>query len=258
MIEVLPAPDHVMALRIRGKVTTEDYDRVYRELGSKLKRYEKIGVCADTAELRGVTPRAFAKNLAYSLARLGEWRRFPREAVITDKRWLQALSRLSGAAFRKIDVRAFAPDDRAAALAWAAEVPRQPRLPALRVIPTTRPDTCAFVWNGRISREDVAEFVQELNARLGHHEKVRLLGRIEHLGGIVPGAFAESGLFSLKRALLRKVERYAVVGGPPRLSRYLRAVRSLTGIDVRHFDAAAEMDAWAWLEARPAVETVTH
>jgi hypothetical protein len=82
-------------------------------------------------------------------------------------------------------------------------------------------------------------------------EKLRLLGRLDHVGGMVPGAFTDSGLLSLKGALTQKLERYAIVGGPAWLSRNIGIVRALTKVDVRHFDPAAEQDAWAWLEARP-------
>jgi hypothetical protein len=47
------------------------------------------------------------------------------------------------------------------------------------------------------------------------------------------------------------MERYAIVGGPTWLERYVGFVRSWTKVEVRYFDGAAEDDAWSWLEARP-------
>jgi hypothetical protein len=71
------------------------------------------------------------------------------------------------------------------------------------------------------------------------------------MGGMAAGAFTDSGLLSLKRALHDKVERYAIVGGPGWLKSNVGLIRSLAKIDIRHFEPAAEAEAWEWLEARP-------
>jgi len=238
-------------MRVSGTLTAKDYDQLAGELSARLKRHERIGVYTDTLDWHGMKPEALAKDLRYAFARIGEFHRFPRAALVTDKNWLRTLAAAGDAALPRIEIRNFESSERERALAWVAELPDEPRKPALRIIPTTRQDTHAFVWNGRISAEDAVDFVNALKPLIEGQEKVRLLGRIEHLGGLAAGAITESGLLSLKRTLLGKIERYAIVGGPPWLKRYLDFMRSWTPIDVRQFDAAAENDAWAWLEARP-------
>lgn len=81
---------------------------------------------------------------------------------------------------------------------------------------------------------------------------MRLLARIEHLEGIARGALFRSALLRLRLLGLRKIERYAIVGGPAWLGRYVRIARALRGIDVRHFPLDREHEAWTWLEAQPA------
>ena len=93
MIEVLPAPTHVAAFRISGKLTAADYEQMYGEVDAKLKAHEHVGIYTDAQELSGITPRGLAKDLAFAFGRLGEFRRFPRGAVVTDRPWLRKATR---------------------------------------------------------------------------------------------------------------------------------------------------------------------
>ena len=64
MINILPAPDHVVALRIGGIVTGADYDRVVAETEAKLRRHEYLGVYVEMLDFDDLTPEAAAKDLA--------------------------------------------------------------------------------------------------------------------------------------------------------------------------------------------------
>jgi hypothetical protein len=251
MIEMLGGPDHILAIRLSGTLTGEDYDRLGRELSMRLKRHERMGIYTETEDWRGMNAAALAKDLRFAFARVGEFQRFPRAAVVTDKPWLRTMANVGDAALPPVEIRTFEPSQKERALTWVTELPDEPRIPALRVIRTTRDDTYAFVWNGRISAEDAVEFEKAFKPVLERQGKIRLLARIDRLGGIAAGAITESGLLPLKRKLLRKVERYAIVGGPPWLARYIGFMRPWTKIEVRHFASATEDEAWTWLEARP-------
>ena len=255
MIQILPAPDHVVASRVAGKLTGHDYERLFQELNSRLKQHQHIGVYTDATELKGVTAEAVVTDLRYSLARLGELNRFSREAIITDKPWLRVLSRAADALLPHSEIRAFPRTERETALAWAAAVPEQAHAPGLHRIPTNRADTFAFTWNGTISVEDMTEFVRGMQPATAAHDRIRLLARIERLGGLVPGAITRSGLLPWKQSLFRKVERYAIVGGPAWLGRVVRVARRMSGIEIRHFEASGEHEAWLWIGARPALSS---
>jgi hypothetical protein len=122
MIEILPAPDHVVALRIAGTIGGEDVDRVVQMIEARLKSHPKLGVYVDIVELDDITADAASKDLRYGLAMIGEWHRFPREAVVTNKQWVRALASLAARLVPQVEVRAFAPDEREQALAWASAV----------------------------------------------------------------------------------------------------------------------------------------
>jgi hypothetical protein len=110
----------------------------------------------------------------------------------------------------------------------------------------------AFEINGVISTETLPGIIDEVNNFLARHEKVRMLGRIKHLGGFDPAIYMQSGLFSMKFAAMQKVERYAIVGAPGWMETVIKSSNPLfPSIDMRTFSEDREADAWAWLDAEP-------
>ncbi len=253
MIEILPAADHVVGLKIAGTITGHDIDRATAAVEAALGRHDRIGLFADAVEWSGMTPEAFAKDLRYGLGKIGEWGRFARAAVVTDKEWLRGIVRLEDRLFPRIELKAFPESQRDEAFAWASEPPEPvpPHAAGLKLFATTRPDTFAFDWDGSISAEDMRAVTDDLNSAMDVHGKIRLLGRILHLGGISPVALLQSGLFTLKVQGWRKVDRYALVGGPGWVKSYAGFIGSTFGVNVRHFEAEREQEAWDWLEAKP-------
>ena len=225
---------------------------MYGEVDSKLQSHEHVGIYADAQDLAGVTPSGLAKDLASAFGRLGEFRRFPRGAVVTDRPWLRRVTLLSNALLRSIDLRTFASSERVAAMSWVAELHDEPRAPALRMVPTNRPDAIAFAISGTIAANEASEFVRAAEAVLERNERVRLLGRFDAPFGISPSAFKESGMAAFKWRVRHKIERYAIVGGPRWVAAWVGVLRKLTSIDLRHFDERDEGAAWTWIGAEPA------
>lgn len=120
MIEVLPAPDHVLAYRLIGHVSAADYDLIIQTVEDKLEGHETVGVFADMTGFSDIGPEAMMKDFRYSLAKFHEWRRFRRAALVTDKAWLKVLVSTLDPVIPQVEAKAFGPEDRAAAMAWAA------------------------------------------------------------------------------------------------------------------------------------------
>lgn len=123
MIETYPAPDHVAAFRISGILDGKDYDQVVAGIQDKLARHQRIGVLVDLTGFEDVTAVAAWKDVRYSLSLLGDLKRFPREAVVSDKKWVHTLARIADPLVPYVEVKAFNSDQRDAALAWVAELP---------------------------------------------------------------------------------------------------------------------------------------
>lgn len=122
MLTILPAPDHVAAYRLSQTLTGEDLDAIMVDIGARLARHEKIGILADMTGFTDMTLAAAWKDARYSIGKLRELRRFPKEAVITDKGWLTRLIDLLDPAIPFVRVRAFKPQDYQEALSWVGDV----------------------------------------------------------------------------------------------------------------------------------------
>src|ERR1700747_791282 len=121
MIEILDAPDHVVAVRLAGRLSGADMDDLTTAVEAKLARHPRIGIVADLTPLTGLTLEALAKDIRYNISKLGDWKRFPREAVITESSWVQAAISALDPLVPHVEVRAFGPAERASAVAWAAD-----------------------------------------------------------------------------------------------------------------------------------------
>ena len=122
MLTILPAPDHVGAYRLSRTLTADDLDRIMADIDAKLGRHEKLGILADLTDFTDMTLAAAWKDARYSLGKLWELRRFPREAVVTDRGWLAAFVDLLNPAIPFVTVRTFKPEQYAEALAWAGDI----------------------------------------------------------------------------------------------------------------------------------------
>lgn len=123
MIEVYPSPDHVAAFGISGTLTAAEYERVIAEVEAKLARHDRIGVLVDLVGFEDVTAGAGWKDIRYSLGLMGNLRRFPREAVVSDKQWVRVLAGIADPLIPHVEIRAFGSAERDAAMAWVAELP---------------------------------------------------------------------------------------------------------------------------------------
>jgi len=122
MLEILDAPDHVGAYRLSGTLTEEDYEKVIADLEARLGRYERIGIVADLSGFHDVTVRAGLMDLRYSFSKLFDLKRFPREALITDKQWLASMAQMMNPIVPFVEIRAFKSGEQQEALAWAADI----------------------------------------------------------------------------------------------------------------------------------------
>ncbi|MGI6852748.1 STAS/SEC14 domain-containing protein [Mesorhizobium sp. 1B3] len=122
MIEIIPAPENVAAFRVADTVTAEDYDDIIPAIEKKLSDHPNIGVLADLTNFKDMTGGALRRDLQYGLSKLGEFHRFRRAAVISDKQWIRAATDIADALFPQIEARVFPEDEKADAMEWVAGV----------------------------------------------------------------------------------------------------------------------------------------
>ena len=256
MLEVLPAAEDVVALRVSGHVDASDIEGCIAAIENALDRQERIALYAEIA-MTGISPGAFVRDLGYDLGKLRELHRFVRLAVVTEQEWIRRIAQAQGHVLPQIAMRTFAPAERDEAMAWVAQPIRSAEPepvavpPAVHFIETSSAHVVAFEVNGRIRRDDMHRLIAAFEHALGAHPRLQVLVRVVDFDGVSLEALREEGLASVKMRGWRQVERYALVGGPARMATVAGWSAPLVGIQTRHFDARREDEAWRWLEAEP-------
>jgi hypothetical protein len=153
-----------------------------------------------------------------------------------------------------VSYETFESEERERAWAWVQGETAHPHGPAFKVIETDHPDVLAFEIDGRVSKAELdrasAHFLEAVKGR----DKVRMLGRIRRLGGFEAAGLLSRDFFAMKRDFLERMERYAVVGGPAWLTSTLNSLAPLFKVELRHFEADEELEAWTWIGARSVSE----
>ena len=260
MLELVPAPDTVVAMRVTGRVDDSDIERGIQAIEAALAGEEHISLLAEI-EMSGMTAGAFAKDLSYSLGKLRDLHRFRRIAVVTSQEWMRTIAQVQDPILPHVQVRAFGPSERDKAMAWVLQpLDRAERdgtesapepSPAVRLIRTTRQDVVAFEVNGKITSADMGQLITVFDEAMKAHERIRVLVRARDFDGVTFEALRNEALWSVKLRGLKQVERYALVGGPDWTAAVARWFTPLVRVETRHFAENEEERAWDWLEAKP-------
>ena len=215
MIDIIQTPaSHVAAFRARGKIEDEDIQRAKTALERAMQEHEQVALLIELDEWEGISAEALRDDLGYWFDQLGSLDRFGRAAVVTDRKWVDMGARLEDKLLPGVEVRAFPTERRDEARAWVAEPPA-PATRGLEAIPVQGGESAggtpilAYAVRGRVTADDIGQ----LDADFKREERFRLLLRLDDFAMPGTGAFT-SGLAGMKMDALRKMERYAVVGGP--------------------------------------------
>lgn len=253
MFKKITAPDHVFAVQFSDKMSGEDVLQSKQWLDEKLGKHPFLGALVDFTGLSDMTADAFASGVKTDLDFLRHIGQFHRFAFVSDKEWPGVVLGMISPVVANVEMKLFKPEQREEALTWVAQLPEAhgTDIPAFRFLRTSKDDVLAFEINGVISAEEMPSVMQEFETFLDAHEKIRLLNRMQHFGGIDPSVLLQGGLVSMKLAAIKKVERYAIVGAPAWMGKIIETLNPVfPGLDMRTFTADQENEAWAWLDAK--------
>lgn len=99
--------------------------------------------------------------------------------------------------------------------------------------------------SGKLTADDYAFFVPELEGLIRQHGKVRLLLDVEDFHGWTAGALWEYVKFDLKH--FRDIERLAMIGDNAWEKSMAAFCRPFTSAKIRYFDREQSEDARAWI-----------
>ena len=120
MLEMLDLGiDKTIAFRTDGKVTAEDMNQVLGALEDAIAQHGEVYTYQQIDSLGGVEFEAVVEKMKYLVDHgIGGIKRI---AIVTDKAWMHKIVALEDRIFRSIDMRAFALDERDAAIAFLSE-----------------------------------------------------------------------------------------------------------------------------------------
>ncbi len=254
MFEHTSASEHVLDVRFSDKITVGDVKEFEGILAKKLENNPHLHVLLDFCEVTDLSKDAMVEGLGVDLEFFRHIKQFNRCAIISDKEWPQAVAGFFNKMFPVIDRRVFSSSQVESARAWVAEKPAttEQQAPGFRRLNTTNDKLFAFEIDGMISAQEMPAVLEDLKTFLGGHDKIRLLNRIKHFGGIDPAIFMQSGLLAVRLATIQKAERYAIVGAPDWMEKVLHTLpKGFLDMEIRSFKAEDEDKAWEWLEAKP-------
>lgn len=115
-VKLIPhKPDHIIGLEIDGWIDTEDIDRVVKLVEPRLDAGEKLRIYAEVNNWSGISLGAFIKDLRFSLQHVQD---FDKEAIVSDKKWLEVLAALGNTLFSSMEVKHFNLNEKDRALEW--------------------------------------------------------------------------------------------------------------------------------------------
>lgn len=254
MLQTVSAPDDVIAVRITGKLEQAEIDALLDRIEARLVRDEPTHLFVEVEDYTGFGAEGLGNELLRVAGLLPKLQRFGRVAIVSDQRWIRWAAKLESAVLPRVHYETFVSSERDRALAWVRGERELPRDPAFKIIETNDPDVVGFEIDGKLSAAEMAAAADYFGGLIEKQRPLRVLGRIKELDGVDAAALADRDFIGMKRGMLDRLERYALVGGPPWLRTWVSALDAFVSIEVRHFDASEERWAWEWLGASPVSE----
>jgi hypothetical protein len=109
---------HVVGIRIEGKVEEQEFDAVAALLEKRMQEFPKVNVYVELESFTGMEVRALLKDLKFGLKNLD---RFDKEAIVTDKKWVQKIAGASDSLVKDVQVKAFDKNEKDLARKWIHE-----------------------------------------------------------------------------------------------------------------------------------------
>ena len=96
--------DAVIGLNIDGKIEAEDIDRVVQSIEQRLEKIAKLRIYTEVNNWAGISLEAFIKDIKFGLQHFQD---FEKEAIVSDREWLESLAAVSNTLFSSIEVKNF-------------------------------------------------------------------------------------------------------------------------------------------------------
>ena len=118
MLEIIPSPEDVIALKISGAIKGQELDTIMDRLDGIMAKYDKVHVFVETHTLAGLELASLPHYFGRAMPLFGKLKSFGRVAVVADQAWIRVGTRIESAMLPFISYRTYEPDERDEALTW--------------------------------------------------------------------------------------------------------------------------------------------
>ena len=116
MLEIIPFEEgNIIGFKLKGRIEEDSFDEAVAQMEKMLKKYEKLRVYAEIEEIGGINVNTFMKDIHFKLKHFTD---FEKEAVVSDKGWLEAWINIADKIFPHIEIKHFSPDEKEEAKKW--------------------------------------------------------------------------------------------------------------------------------------------
>lgn len=251
MIKIETSIANVLAVDLSGTVEESDIQTMEEAFRRQLDSDGRFGLVIDMSDWTDITAGALKEDAKFELGLLGKLNRFPRIALISDKRFPSALVKFFDPLIPAVEIRTFTSTERDEAIAFASAPAGPSTEPkhGVTILDTGDPHILGFEIEGRLSRADMERVVEPLQRAYESEKKIDLIVVWKGYRGFDPSLLADKSVISMKLSSMSHIRRYAVVGGPGWMKNVGGTVASALPIDIRFFDCDDEDEAWAWLKS---------
>jgi hypothetical protein len=254
MLEIVPSPPGVIAMRFSGSFDHDDVEKARAFFEQPFATGEKINLFIEVDSFTGMDLKELPRYIASAAPFLTRLEHLGRVAIVSDATWLRSLAKVESALLPHVHYETFVSAEREQALAWVEGRSLLPHGRTMTIAETDSPNVVGFGIDGRPDALEMNALVDHFEELLRQNRTLRVLGRLRHFDGVAIGGILHREVLDVKRRSLSQVERFAIVGGPDWLGTWLSVLDSVFKIEIRHFELADETEAWAWLGAQPVSE----
>ncbi len=248
MINLDRTDSPLFRVTVSGDITRDQVRDFYAVFKPALDEVGRIGLLVDMTGFSDISAGAMLEDVIEELGLLDDLSKMPRAALVTGNRTLAGLVRYTNPIIPRMEVRAYAPEDREEAEAWARDLPDpKDRRPGLTMIPGGSDDVLAFELDGYIDDDDMEDIIRPFRKRIDQGGKFNALARMKRFAGFDPEILFDRALLGMKWDAIRAMHRYAIVTDQAWVRPFVGMSRLFSQVEIRIFPLDQEDAAWAWV-----------
>ena len=249
MIDIDKLSDSAHRIVVMAEFHQADSERLVEFAQQQLGAGKGGNVLIDLTAVADFTFAAIAVEFGH-IPTLMKWiYSLDRIAIISDDAWLRSAARLESALLPGVAYAVYDDDEADAARAWVLGESDGAHKGAVTELDIGKPGIVAFELSGRLDSAESERVVGMALQRLQESGASRFMLVIRNWHGFDLDRLFSSEIFSAKLEIIRRLERYAIVGGPAWVRAYAEFTGNFVQADIRGFELDKQGEAIAWLEA---------